>query len=304
MFKKNELLKNRAYYLMALPAMIIFFLFAYLPMPGIIVAFKDFNFSDGLFRSPWNGLKNFRFYFTSSDFLRTTFNTVWLNLNNIFWGTLLAVIFALLLNEIRNKSLKRLFQSLMFIPYFFSFVIVSKFILLIFSIDHGLINNIIRALGGEAVKWYMLPDVWRPILIATSVWKNVGYTVIIYLATISGIDEQLFEAAELDGAKRLQQIRHILIPHLIPVISMLTLLAIGKIFNGDFGLVYAVIADNGQLYDKTDIIETYLYRALFNNGGDFGSLAAVGLYQSVVGFIFVMGSNLIARKIDPDYSLF
>ncbi len=304
MFKKSELLKNRAYYLMALPAMVILFLFAYLPMPGIIVAFKKFNFLDGLFKSPWNGLNNFRFYFTSSDFLRTTFNTIWLNLNNIFWGTFLAVVFALLLNEMRNKSLKRLFQSLMFIPYFFSFVIISKFVYIIFSIDHGLLNNIIRALGGEAVKWYMLPDVWRPILISTSVWKSLGYTVIIYLATISGIDEQLFEAAQLDGAKRLQQIRHILIPHLVPVISMLTLLAIGRIFNGDFGLVYAVIADNGQLYQKTDIIETYLYRALFDNGGDFGSLAAVGLYQSVVGFVFVMGSNLIARKIDPDYSLF
>lgn len=304
MFKKSELIKNRAYYLMALPAMVMLFLFAYLPMPGIIIAFKKFNFLDGLFKSPWNGLNNFRFYFTSSDFLRTTFNTVWLNLNNIFWGTFLAVIFALLLNEMRNKSLKRLFQSLMFIPYFFSFVIISKFVYIIFSIDHGLLNNIIRALGGEAIKWYMLPDVWRPILISTSVWKNLGYTVIIYLATISAIDEELFEAAELDGAKRPQQIIHILIPHLIPVISMLTLLAIGRIFNGDFGLVYAVIADNGQLYQKTDIIETYLYRALFDNGGDFGSLAAVGLYQSVVGFIFVMGSNLIARKIDPDYSLF
>lgn len=226
-----EIWHNRSYYMMALPALIVIFLFCYLPYPGIIIAFKNYNPMDGIFGSPWSGMKNFEFFLTSGDFSRITFNTLWINFNQILWGTILAVIFALFLNEIQNKTLKKWFQSLMFLPYFFSFVIVSKLILLVFKSEHGLANEILTGIGMEPIEWYTQPQHWVEIIVSTSIWKNIGYTVIIYLATIVGIDDEMFEASALDGATRWQQIRYILIPNLIPTIVILTLLSIGRIFS-------------------------------------------------------------------------
>ena len=304
MKRTNELWKNKYFYLMALPALAIYFLFSYAPMYGIIIAFKKFNYRDGILGSPWNGLNNFVFYFQTDDFYRTTFNTLWINFNNILWETVLAVLFAVFLNEIRSRFFKRTFQVLMFLPYFFSAIIIGKFVTLLFSIDYGLVNQVIKALGNQPVDWYLNPQYWVKILVGAHLWKHTGYSVIIYIATITGIDNDLFEASSIDGATRFQQIRRILIPHLIPVVIILTLLSIGKIFFGNFDLIYAVTSNNGALIPTTDVIETYIYRSVRGGMQDFGMLGAVGLYQSVVGLILVMGSNLAVKKYNPDYSLF
>lgn len=300
----TELWKNRAYYLMGLPGIALIFIFAYLPYPGIIIAFKNFNPLKGIFGSPWSGIENFKYFLTSEDFLRITFNTIWINVNQILWGTILAVMFALFLNEIRNQTMKRWFQSILFLPYFFSFVIVGKLILLIFKNDHGLANELISHFHGDAVAWYTQPQYWVKIIVSASIWKNVGYSVIIYLATITGIDEEMLEAASLDGASRLQKIRYILIPNLIPTIIILTLLAIGRIFFGDFALIYAVVENNGALFPTTDVIDTYIYRALINGGQEYGMITAVGICQSILGFIVVVGSNWAVKRYDKDYTLF
>ena len=299
-----ELWKNRAYYLMGLPGMALIFVFAYLPYPGMIIAFKNFNPLKGIFGSPWSGIENFKFFLTNGDFLRITFNTIWINVNQIVWGTILAVMFALMLNEIRNRTMKKWFQSILFLPYFFSFVIVGKLVLLIFKNDHGLANELIQYFHGDAVEWYTQPQYWVKIIVSTSIWKNIGYSVIIYLATITGIDEEMLEAASLDGASRLQKIRYILIPNLIPTIIILTLLSIGRIFFGDFALIYAIVQEYGALFPTTDVIDTYIYRALINGGQEYGMITAVGLCQAVLGFIVVAGSNWAVKRHDKDNSLF
>ena len=304
MRQERELWKNRYLYLMAAPALIIYFLFSYAPMYGILIAFKKYNFRDGIFGSPWCGFDNFLFYFKTDDFYRTTFNTLWINFNNILWETVLAVLFAIFLNEIRSRFFKRTFQVLMFLPYFFSAIIIGKFVTLLFSIDYGLVNQVIKALGNQPVDWYLNPQYWVKILVGAHLWKHTGYSVIIYIATITGIDNDLFEASSIDGATRFQQIRRILIPHLVPVIITLTLLSIGKIFFGNFDLIYAVTSNNGALIPTTDVIETYIYRSVRSGMQDFGMLGAVGLYQSVVGFILVFGSNLAVKKYNPDNALF
>lgn len=300
----GELWRNRAYYAMAIPGITLLFIFAYLPYPGIIIAFKNFNPLKGIWGSPWSGFENFKFFLTNGDFLRITFNTVWINFNTILWGTILAVVFALFLNEIKNESAKKWFQSLLFLPYFFSFVIVGKLVLLIFKNDHGVANEIIQFFHGEAISWYVEPSYWVKIITSASIWKNVGYAVIIYLATITGIDEEMLEAASLDGASRVQKIRYILIPNLVPTIIILTLLSIGRIFFGDFALIYAIVENNGSLFPTTDVIDTYIYRALINGGQEYGMITAVGLCQSIVGFIVVVGSNWLVKLNNKDNSLF
>jgi putative aldouronate transport system permease protein len=311
MKKRNELIKNRSYYLMMLPALIVFILFAYAPLPGLVLAFKNYDFAKGIFGSPWNGLKNFKFYFYTSNWSRTTFNTLWINFNNTLWETVIAVAFAIFLNEIANKFFKRTFQILIFLPYFFSAVIISRFIYMFFNTDYGIVNQMVTLFGGEAVPWYMEPRHWVKILVTASVWKYEGYSVIIYLASIAGIDSEQFEAADIDGANRFQQIWHVLLPNLATTIIILNLLSIGRFFFGNFELIYAVTGQYGLLLPKTDIIETFIYRAVYSGGqalggggGDFGQLTAVGLYQSVVGMVLVLGSNLLVRRYNRDAALF
>ncbi|HBS44994.1 MAG TPA: sugar ABC transporter permease [Paenibacillus sp.] len=299
-----ELWKNRSYYLMAVPGLALLIVISYFPYPGMILAFKNFNPMDGIYGSPWAGFENFKFFLDNGDFLRITMNTLWINFNNIFWGTMLAVVFALMLNELRNRTMKRVFQSIMFIPYFFSFAIVGKIVLLLFSSEYGLVNELIHAFNGHSIQWYTDPAPWVKILVSTNIWKNVGYSVIIYLSVITGIDEEMLEAASLDGASRVQKIRYILIPNLIPTIIILTLMSIGRIFFGDFALIYAVIENNGLLFETTDVIDTYIYRSMITGGGDYGMITAIGLCQSVVGFIVVLGSNWMAKRYDKDSALF
>ncbi|MFF2090855.1 ABC transporter permease [Paenibacillus sp. NPDC058174] len=300
----RELWTNRAYYLMALPGLLLLLAFSYLPYPGMLIAFKNFNPIQGIFGSPWSGFDNFKFLFSNDDILRITFNTFWINANQILWGTVLAVVFAILLNEIKNNAVKKWFQSILFLPYFFSFVIVGKLILLIFANENGLANGLIQLFHGMPKEWYAIPEYWVKIIVSAGVWKNVGYSVIIYLAAITSINDEMMEAASLDGASRIQKIRYIMLPNLIPTIITLTLLAIGKIFFGDFALIYAIVENNGLLYPTTDVIETYIYRALINGGQEYGMITAIGMYQSILGFIVVLGSNWLVKRYDKDYSLF
>jgi putative aldouronate transport system permease protein len=298
-----EICRNRLYYLMALPGILFFLIFCYLPMPGIIIAFKDYNFADGIFGSRWVGFKNFEFFFRSEYAWKTTFNTLFINANYIFWGTLTAILFALILNEIRITAFKKLYQNLMFLPYFLSSVVVANFVYIMLSDKYGLINSIIKGLGGSPVEWYQNAGYWVPILVVVNIWKGTGYSVIVYLATIAGIDEEMYEAAYLDGATRFKMIRYITLPCLIPTVIILTLLAVGRIFYGDFGTIYSIIGDQGQLFPTTEVIDTYVFKAV-SKLGELCMPAAVGLYQSVCGFILVLGSNLLVKKINNERSLF
>lgn len=298
-----EMRRNYPYYLMMLPAVIVLFVFAYLPMPGMIIAFQDFNFVDK-FRSPFVGFDNFKFYFTSSYAFRTTYNTIFINLNYLVWTTAASVLFAILLNEIRLKFAKKLYQNLMFLPFFISSVVVGRLVTeIVFSDQNGLANQIVGLFGHEPIAWSQMAGPWAWIIIGAHVWQVAGYSTIVYLASITGIDDHLFEAAALDGANRWQQIRLILLPLLTPVIIIMTLLSIGSMLRGDFGTIYSIIGDNGLLFQNTDVIDTYVFRAI-KSAADFGTTAAVGLYQSVVGFILVYGSNALVKKYNKDNALF
>jgi len=299
----RELSRNRSLYLLALPGLVCFLLFNYLPMFGIIVAFKDFNYRDGFFRSPWAGFKNFSFFFTSYDALNVTRNTVVLNSLFITTSLVLQIGFAVLLNEIRAGWFKKLSQSFMFFPYFVSWIVVSVFVYNIFHAQYGSLNHLLRGLGMEPVSWLSRPEYWTWILTVIYDWKWTGFGVVIYLAAIVGINEELFEAAEIDGAGRVTQIGRITLPLIMPTAVVLTLLAIGRIMNSDFGMIYGIIADNSMLYPTTNVIDTYVYRAL-RQMGDIGMSAAAGLYQSVVGFVLVLGSNLLARRFSNEGALF
>lgn len=299
----RELWKNGWYYMIALPGLIFFLVFSYMPLPGMIIAFKDYNFRDGIFGSKWVGWDNFTFYFNGEYAWRTTFNTLFINANYIIFGTLVAIAFAILLNEIRHGLLKRLYQSLMFLPFFFSAIVVGNFVYLIFSSKFGIANQLLTSVNHLPIDWYSNAQYWVSILVGVFIWKNTGYAVVIYLATIVGIDDELYEAASLDGAGRWQKIRYITLPLLVPTITILTLLSIGKIFYGDFQTIYSIVGDNGLLFSTTDVIDTYVFRAV-KNVGDISMPAAVGLYQSVCGFIFVLACNWAVKKYNNENSLF
>jgi putative aldouronate transport system permease protein len=299
-----ELRRNGVYYLMVLPAMLFIFLLKYLPMPGLVIAFKNYNFRKGIWGSSWAGFDNFKFFFTSEYALRTTINTIWINLNYLFWGTIGAVALAIVLSELRSKKLVKLYQNIMFLPYFFSAIIIGRIVTdIVFSLDAGLMNQIIGLFGIEKINWLKIAGPWVKIAVSAHLWNSIGYSVIIYLAAIAGIDAQMYEAASLDGAGRLRQIWHFTLPMLIPSIVLLCLLSIGNMMFGDFGLIYAIIGENMAILPKLDIIETYIYRAV-RKTADFSTSSAIGLFQAVVGFILVAGSNALAKVIDKDYGLF
>jgi ABC-type polysaccharide transport system permease subunit len=302
----RELVTNRYLYLLALPALLIYVVVSYGPLPGIIIAFKNYNFRDGMWGSPWAGFSNFIFYFATDDFRRTTFNTLWINFLEWFGETVVAVLFALFINEIRQRFFKSAYQFFVFLPYFFSPIIVARVVYLIFNIDYGVANQVLHAFGVAPVKWYFEPQHWVAILVSADVWKYAGYSVVIYLATIVNMDAEMLEASAIDGANRLQQIRRIILPNLVPTVIMLALLSIGRFIFGDFPLINAVTSGHGQLIPTTDIIETFIYRAIKGAqvGGDFGVMGAVGLYQALVGMVLVLGTNALVRRLDPDSSLF
>ena len=271
-------------------------------MPYIIIAFQNYNYKKGL-RSDFIGLKNFRFFFDSTWAWTVTRNTVVLNFLFIIIGSICAILMALLLNEVKQKRFLKVSQSTMLFPFFISWVIVSYMLEGMLNTETGMLNRMIEALGGQRISFYTQPKYWYPILIILRIWKNTGYSSIIYLAAITGIDEEIYEAAYIDGATRWQRIRYVTLPLLLPTVCILTLMDIGRIFYGDFGMFYAIIRDNGSLMPVAEVIDTYVYRT-FKLTGDPGVSMAIGLYQSIVGFILVFGSNWITRKLYPEGALF
>lgn len=292
------------YYLMIIPGIVYLIINNYLPMFGLVIAFKEVNFAKGIWGSDWVGLKNFEYLFKSADAYLITRNTILYNAVFIILNLIVAVGVAILLNEIKNKFLSRFYQSVILLPYLISTVIVSYLVFAMLSMDNGFMNKtVLPLLGLDAVSWYNEPGVWPYILTFIHTWKGAGYLCIVYLAAIIGIDTEYYEAATLDGATKWQQIRNITIPLITPVIIMMTLLAIGRIFYSDFGLFYQVPMDSGSLYNTTNVIDTYVYRGLMQLG-DIGMSSAAGLYQSLVGFVVVLVSNYVVRKINKENALF
>ena len=300
-----EIKNNGTIYLLALPGMLLLFFFNYLPMIGIIISFKNFNFSDGIFKSPWAEpiYNNFIYLFTSEQTFRATRNTLLLNLIFMITGTIAAVVLALLLNEIKGNKFRKLSQSCTFLPYFMSWIIVSVFAYSLFTYDTGALNNILGKFGIPKVDWYSSSGLWPIIMSIIAIWKNAGYNAVLYLATLTGIDSTYYEAAEIDGASRFRRIWHISIPMLVPTIIVLNLLAIGRIMNADFGFFYGIIGDNSALFPTTDVLDTLIFRNL-RQLGDVGMASAAGFYQSVIAFILVLASNKLADRYEKGSSLF
>lgn len=291
--------KNLPLTLMALPGIILMILFKYLPLSGIVLAFKQYNIRDGIFGSAWNGLKNFEYLFRTKDAWIITRNTLGYNLLFIVLDLVLAVTMAIILNELHQKKAAKVYQTIFMAPYFLSWVVVSFIAYSLLSVDNGFIN---RALGLN-VTWYSEPRAWPFILIFFQIWKTLGYSTVMYLGSIVGISNDYYEAALMDGATKWQQIRFITLPSLKSMMIVLTILAVGKIFYADFGLFYQLPRNSGPLFPVTNVIDTYVYRALKENG-NIGMSAAASLYQSLVGFMLVLASNFVVRKIDKDSALF
>lgn len=299
----RELTKNKVLILMVLPAVLHVFVFAYLPMGGIILAFKQFRYADGIFGSPWVGFENFKFLFISGQAWIITKNTLIYNALFIIVNTVMQIGLAIFLSELAGKYFKKITQSIMFLPYFISWVIVGSIAYNLFNFEHGALNSILGVFGIDPLDIYNTPSYWPWILVLFNAWKGVGYGMVIYLAAIVSIDTEMYEAAEIDGANIFRRIRHITLPSIIPTVVILTLLAIGGIFRGDFGLFYQLIGDNGMLRDQTDIIDTFVYRALTQTS-EIGMAAAVGFYQSVMCFALIMVANWLVKKVQDDYALF
>lgn len=300
----QKIVKYRVLILMCLPAIVFFFVYSYLPMPGIYIAFTNFNYAKGLFGSEFVGLDNFKFLLTSGKITMLTRNTVLYNLAFILLGNALQIFVAILLNEILSKRFKKITQTLMFLPYFISAVLVGLLLYNLLNYDYGFINSIIKQFGGTPIKVYSNKGVWPYIIVAAHLWQSTGYGSIVYFAAIMGIDAEMIEAAKVDGVNAFQKIRYILLPNLRPTIVILLLFAMGGILKGNFGLFYNIIgASNSMLFPTTDIIETFVFRSMMNNF-NFTQASAVGLYQSLFGFALVMLCNWIVKKIDNDYALF
>lgn len=298
--------KNRRLLVLALPAILLTFVLSYIPMGGIFIAFKDINFRDGIFKSPWNGFKNFEFFF-KNDAWNVTRNTLLYNFAFIVVGLIFALLFALLLNEIRSRNAVKTYQTIFFFPYFFSWVIVT-YMVYAFMAPNGIIpmgigKQVKELFGVDLQKFYITAKWWPGFLVFLNTWKTLGYNSVLYYAGIMGIPGDYYEAASIDGATKWQQVWYITLPLLTPLISIMTLLAIGGIFRADFGLFYFVPREIGQLFDATTVIDTHVYRML-RRSSDMGMAAAVGFYQSILGLVVVLVSNAVVKKIDPESSAF
>jgi len=305
---KKSIKKQIPFYIMMAPGLFLIALLSYLPMPGIIIAFKNFNPIDGIFGSPWMTplFDNFRFFFISESARIVTVNTLVYNAVQGVLVTVCAIALAILLNEVKNKRVSTVYKGAILLPTFLSWIVIQYILFGFLSVDRGIVNNILDGMGKEPIYWYSEPFYWRIILPFAYLWKNVGYYSVLYVAAIASINTDFFEAAQLDGATKWQQIKHITLPLIKPTVIVLSLLWVGKLFNGGFGDwngFYTLPNDSGALYSATDVIDTYVFRSL-KKINDYGMSAAVGLYQSVVGFVLVLISNTIIKKIDPDSALF
>ena len=302
--KKNALKEYWPLYLMMLPALLYLLINNYIPMAGMVIAFKKLNFAKGIWASPWAGLKNFKFLFASKDAWIITRNTLLYNVAFILVNMVVGIAIAILITEIRNTKLKKIYQSAILLPFLMSMVILSYIVYALLSAENGLVNNSILPLFHiDPIQWYQKPEYWPAILIIANCWKGVGYGCLIYIASLIGIDPSFYEAARLDGASKWQEITKITLPSLVPTIITLLLLSIGRIFYSDFGLFYQVPMNSGVLFPTTNVIDTYVYRALIEQG-NISMSSAAGVYQSLVGFCVVMLSNWIVRKVDKDQALF
>ncbi len=299
----SKVFKYRAFLIMLLPAVVYTLIFAYYPMTGIVMAFKKYNYVGGIWGSPWNGLANFKFFFRSGQAWLVTRNTLLYNLMFIAVDLVLQIAVAVLLTEIRNRRFRKLSQSVMFLPYFISWVVVGVIAFNIFSSDYGFANGLITSLGGAKISFYTTPKVWPFILLFFNIWKGIGYGSVMYLAAVMGIDTSLYEAAAIDGANVFQRIFKVTIPLIKPTAIILLLLSVGRIFKGNFDMFYNLIGSNGLLYNYTDVIDTLTFRALISNH-DFGMSAAMGLYQSILCFITILAVNKLVSIYDRDYALF
>ena len=294
-------MKNKELLLLTVPALLFFFVFRYLPMPGVWMAFTNYRHVDGIFGSEFVGLQWFRLFF-QGDLARVTRNTVLYSTSFIILGVVTGVFTAVLMNAVRSRFATKTYQTIMILPHFMSWVVVALLLYIFLDPVHGVANRMLVSLGFEPIWWYARSEYWPFILTFMNIWKNVGMGSLIYYAALMGIDPTLYESAAMDGAGRISKFRFITLPGLMPVITILTLIALGGLFRGDFGLFFAVPRDVGALYPTTDILDTYIFRGL--RMGLLSLSAAAGLYQSIVGFLAVVSVNFIVKKINPDNALF
>ena len=298
--KKNI---NITLWLMLIPGVVYCFVFCYLPMSGIVLAFKNYTFAQGVFGSPWVGFDNFKFFFIGGKGLSVLLNTVGYNFAFIILNTSLQVIMAIFLSEVTSRIFVRVSQTMLFFPYFLSWVIVGAFMLTIFNFEHGAMNAFLKLFNIDSVDMYSKTHVWKYIIVAAQVWKWLGYGTVIYLAAVVGIDKEMYEASQIDGANKFQEIFHITIPSLVPVIITLVLINIGNIFRGDFNMFYQVTGNNPLLYQTTDVIDTFVVRSLIQLN-DFGMTTAAGFMQSVLSLIILLTANKIVKRVSADSALF
>jgi putative aldouronate transport system permease protein len=304
MIRRKFWRKYLSLYLIALPGLLYLVINNYFPIFGLVIAFKNLNFRLGILKSPWAGLSNFEYLFRSRDALLITRNTVLYNGAFIVLGTICAIVTAILLSEIKKKFCARLYQSVILVPQLMSWVVTGYLVYAVLSADVGLLNKtILRSLGLPEISWYSTPKFWPAILIFVNQWKGIGFSSVIYLAAIMGISPDYFEAARIDGASKLRQIRHITLPLLKPTVITLTVLSLGRMFYSDFGLFYQIPRNSGALYNATRTIDVFVYNALMNNS-NYAMSSAAGFYQSIVGFILILTANGIIRRLSRDNALF
>lgn len=299
----HEMKKNYTLYLMCVPGLLFMILFNFIPMPGLWMAFTKYDLLDGIFGSEFVGLKNFEYFFFGTGMgPKTIWNTLYINFWGLILGLIVPITLAILFNEIQSKRFKQFTQSMMFFPYFVSWVVVGALIYGLFATDVGVVNKILVSLGQDPVRWYAEPQHWKPILIIANVWKWSGYNSIVYMAAMSGFDASLYEAAKVDGASKIQQIWYLTIPMLKSTAVILTLMSVGRIFFGDFGMIYGIIGNNPVIGNEVAVIDTYVYSSMRSLGYSYST--AIGLFQSVMGLILVTLCNKVAKKINEGEGLF
>lgn len=301
--KIRKIRKYLPVYIMLLPGFVYLLINNYIPMTGMIIAFKNVDYAKGILHSDWIGFKNFEYLFKTPDAFRITRNTLFYNVAFIIVNLVIGVLFAILLSEIRSRISVKIYQTVILLPYMISMVIVSYLAYAFLASDTGLLNGILTSLGLQEISWYTEQKYWPFILTFVNCWKYVGYGTVVYLASILGIDRSLYEAASVDGISKLQEIRYITVPMIKPTIITMTLLNVGRIFYSDFGLFYQVPMNSGALLNATNTIDTYVYRGLITLG-DIGMSSAAGVYQSVVGFVLIMAANWLTRKYSSENALF
>lgn len=301
--KKQGLGKQWPFYVMIAPGFLYLLINNYGPISGLFIAFKQIDYSKGILKSPWVGFKNFTYLFKTNAAFQITRNTILYNLAFIIIGTITGVAVGIMLSELRHKAETKFFQTVILLPYLLSWVICAYIGYAFLSKETGLINGVLSNLGLNKVNWYNDPGKWPYILIFVNIWKGIGYSSIIYMSSIIGIDRSLYEAAMVDGATKWQQIRFITLPLLKSTMIMLIVMSVGRMFYSDFGLFYQIPMNSGTLYSTTQTIDTYVYRALMQQN-DVGMASAAGFYQSIVGFILVLTANTIVRKVSPDDAMF